>query len=111
MRLEQNEVVNKGNTYDDIGAKQKRRKLSQFHRAADAALWCGESFGLVPTQLTECTSKKDDSISIPLGATSTPLPDTHIAREVDEFFAMQTLYLLDRFGDSDEFYSSMYFFY
>ena len=95
-------MVNTGNTYDDGGAKQKKRKLSQFQRAADAALWFGESFGLVPTQLTVRTSKKDDSTSIPLGGTSTPLPNTHIAREVDKFSAMQTLYLLDRFGISDD---------
>ena len=46
-------------------------------------------------------SQIDESLTIPLGA---PLPDTLLAREIDEFCAMQTLYLLDRFGVLDEFY-------
>ena len=49
--LEQCEVVNTGKVYEDGGAKQKRRKLTEFQPAADAALWFGESFGLVPAQL------------------------------------------------------------
>ena len=32
---------------------------------------------------------------------------TQAMREVDEFSAMQTLYLLDRFGVSDEFYHKL----
>ena len=73
----------------------------------DAALWFGESFGLVPAQLTVRTSPNDEAISIPLDGTSTLLPDTQLAREVDEFCAMQTLYLLDRFGVLDEFYHEL----
>ena len=96
-------MINKGNAYDDVGARQKRRKLSQFQRAADASLWFGESFGLVPTQLTVQTSKTEETNSVPLGDTYTPLPDTQFTRVVDEFCAMQTLYLLDRFGVSGEF--------
>lgn len=105
--LERSEVVNTGKSYDDLGSRQKRRRLSQFKRAADAALWFGESFGLVPAQLTVWTSQNDEAISIPLSGTSTPMPDTQPAREVDEFCAMQTLYLLDRFGVSDEFYHEL----
>ena len=93
--------------YDDLGSRQKRRKLSQFQWAADAALWFGESFGLVPTQLMVQTSQNDEAISIPLGRTTIPVPNTQPAREVDEFGAMQTLYLLDRFGVSDEFYHEL----
>ena len=105
--VERNEVVNIGSTYDKVGNRQKRRKLSQLQRAADAALWFGESFGLVPTQLTVRTSRSDETIALPLGDTITPVPDTPPTREVDEFCAMQTLYLLDRFGVSDEFYHEL----
>ena len=96
--LERSEMVNTGKSYDDLSSRQKRRKLSQFQRAVDAALWFGESFGLVPV---------DESLTIPLGDNSAPLPDTPLAREIDEFCAMQTLYLLDRFGVSDEFYHEL----
>ena len=105
--LERREMVNTGKAYDDLSSRQKRRKLSQFQRAADAALWFGESFGLVPAQLTVRSSVNDESLTIQLGGTSSPLPDTPLAREIDEFSAMQTLYLLDRFGVSDEFYHEL----
>ena len=53
------------------------------------------------------TSRSDEAISIPLGDTIIPVPDTPPTREVDEFYAMQTLYLLNRFGVSDEFYHKL----
>ena len=49
------------------------------------------------------TAQMDEALTIPLGGTPAPAPDTPLVREVDEFCAMQTLYLLDRFGVSDEF--------
>ena len=60
-------------------------------------------------QLIVRTSKSDEAISVPLGGNITPLRDTqlHPAREIDEVCAMQTLYLLDRFGVSDEFYHEL----
>ena len=107
--LERREMVNTGKAYmyDNLSSRQKRRKLSQFQRAADAALWFGESFGLVPAQLTVRSSVNDESLTIQLGGTSSPLPNTPLARKIDEFSAMQTLYLLDRFGVSDEFYHEL----
>ena len=104
---ERDELVNKGSPYEDVGAKQKKRKLAQFKKAVDAALWFSESFGLVPTHLTACVSTSDEAISIPLGDSPTTPPDTQPTRRVDEFAAMQTLYLLDRFGVSDEFYHEL----
>ena len=80
--LERREMRNTGKAYDDLSSRQK---LSQFQRAADAALWFGESFGLVPAQLIVQSSLNDESLIIPLGCTSPPLPDTPLAREVDEF--------------------------
>ena len=41
-------MVNTGRKYQEVGAKQKKQKLAHFQKAADAALWFGESFGLVP---------------------------------------------------------------
>ena len=102
--LERSEMVNTGKSYDDLSGRQKRRKLSQFQRAVDAAFWFSESFGLVPVQLMVHTSQIDESLTIPLSDNSAPLPDTPLARE---FCAMQTLYLLDRFGVSDEFYHEL----
>lgn len=101
-------MVNTGRKYQEVGAKQKKQKLAHFQKAADAALWFGESFGLVPAQLTVQSSAIDEAITIPLGDSSTPLPNAQPnIREVSEFSAMQTLYLLDRFGVSDEFYHEL----
>lgn len=105
--IERSDMVNRGKIYDDLSSRQQRRKLSHFQRAADAALWFSESFGLIPTQLTVRTSVNDDSFTVPLSDTAPPLPDTPPVREIDEFCAMQTLYLLDRFGVSDEFYHEL----
>ena len=105
--IERSDMVNRGKIYDDLSSRQQRRKLSHFQRAADAALWFSESFGLIPTQLTVRTSVNDDSLTVPLSDTAPPLPDTPPVREIDEFCAMQTLYLLDRFGVSDEFYHEL----
>ena len=32
------ELVNRGSSYENVGAKQKKRKLAQFKKAVDAAL-------------------------------------------------------------------------
>lgn len=40
------------------------------------------------------TTQMDEALTIPLGGTPAPAPDTPLVREVDEFCAMQTLYLL-----------------
>lgn len=44
---ERSDMVNRGRCYDDLSSRQKKRKLAQFQRAADAALWFGESFCLI----------------------------------------------------------------
>ena len=102
--LKRSEMGNMGKAYDNLSIRQKKRKLSQFQWAAEAALWFGECFGIIPTQLTVQTSKSCESISMSLSSTSAPVSNTQIAREVDESCAVQTLYLLDRFGVLDEFY-------
>lgn len=90
-------------------AQNRKEENSQFQQAADVALWFGESFGLVPMQLMVWTSKSNEAISLTLSGSITPLslPDTLPAREIDEVCAMQTIYLLDTFGVSDEFYHEL----
>ena len=107
--MERDEIVNTGAAYECVGTRQQKRKLAKFKSAADAALWFSESFGLVPKQLTVCTSISNEVINIPLGESPEPPKDRSVqpAREVDELCAMQTLYLLDRFGVSDEFYHEL----
>ena len=63
--LERRNMVNTGRSYDDLSSRQKRRKLAQFQRAADAALWFGESFGLIPAHLTVRSSVTKLTIPLP----------------------------------------------
>ena len=44
---------------------------------------------------------------MPLSDSKQPSIITPECRKVDEFIALQTLYLLDRFGVSDEFYHEL----
>ena len=105
--VERDAMVNTGRKYEDVGARQKKRKLAHFQSAADAALWFAESFGLVPEQLTVHTVESEEAVAIPLCGASGSVPDAQPVRRVDEFCAMQTLYLLDKFGVSDEFYHEL----
>ena len=90
-----NNMVNTGKFYDDVGAKQK---LNEFQRMGNAPLWFEESFDVVPTQLTLKSSRFDEKISVSLGNLQHQYQPTN---KVDEFAAMQTLYLLNRFGVLD----------
>ena len=81
--LERREIRNTGKAYDDLSSRQK---LSQFQRAADAALWFGESFGLVPAQLIVQSSLNDESLIIPLGCIYLSSSSRHTTCQgVDEF--------------------------
>ena len=67
-----------------------------------------ESFGLVPDQLNTHTATSGEQINIQFGegmSQGSPQPVT--TRIPDEFCAMQSLYLLDHFGVSDEFYHEL----
>ena len=104
------EFINFGQTVELVGIRQQRRKLSHFRDSVDAALWFAESFGLIPESVTVRTALSQDQLTIQLGeaseSSSQPVLRTP-TREVDEFIALQTLYLLDKFGVSDAFYHEL----
>ena len=100
---ERDTFINFGQSLEHVGVRQQRRKLSHFRDATDAALWFAESIGLVPESLTVHTVQSHDQITIPLSQGPAVEVNSPV-REVDEFVALQMLYLLDRFGVSDECY-------
>lgn len=109
MALERAAMMNHGKTVEELSERHRRRKLSHFRNVAEAALWFAESFGLVPDKLTTHIATSGEQISVHFGggtSHSSPYPTT-TTRIPDEFCAMQTLYLLDRFGVSDEFYHEL----
>ena len=107
---ERDSFINFGQVVEHVGVRQQRRKISHFKDATEAALWFAESFGLIPESITAHTIHSQDQLTISLGQ-DTEVNSAKIqkpsVREVDEFVALQTLYLLDRFGVSDECYHEM----
>ena len=101
--VERDEMVHCGKKVEEMSKRHRRRKLSEFGSAAESALWFAESFGLIPASVNVRTS---EVISVPLSDSEQP-STTPECREVDEYVALQTLYILDRFGVSDEFYHEL----
>ena len=104
--FERYSYFNLGKVVEHVGVRQQLRKLAHFHDSAETALWFAESFGLIPEALTVRTMSSNDQLTISLGQSNKESGDSPgvsaTVREADEFTALQTLYLLDRFGISDE---------
>ena len=104
-------VVNRGKIVENVSARQQRCKLSHFRSVSEAALWFANSFGLVVDQITTHTVESKEQLTINFGSASdsqvSPQLGRSSSRVVDDFCAMQILYLLDRFGVSDEFYHEL----
>ncbi len=95
---------NLGKTYDEVQPRQKQRKVRIMKTAAEQALCFIESFGLSVEKVV-LKSKDDDVVelnySFPSSATDT-VTDTEPDTSIDE-----TLYLLEKFGVSDECYHEL----
>lgn len=104
--VERDEKVHCGKKVEEMSKRHQRRKLTEFGSAAESALWFAESFGLIPESLNVRTSGSGEAISVPL-SDSMQSSTTPERPKVDEYVALQTLYLLDRFGVSDEFYHEL----
>lgn len=96
------DFTNKGRTFDDVGGRQKRRKLNDFSDAAKNALWFAESFGF-KVQSLQIESKSGSVMTLPLCTElSQPQEDQQGTEDT-----RATLYLLDKFAVSDEFYHEL----
>lgn len=92
-----------------VGVRQKQRKLSQIKTYASSTLEpCMESYGLTPTTLTAHSSSGvpvtiplNNSLTIPSSSTENPSTSSNVSE------AACTLYLLDHFGVSDQFYHEL----
>ena len=93
---------------DEVSPRQKRRKLNQFRSFAEKALWFAESFGLTPQSLT-LSSESDEQYTLQLGTdNSRSSTDTKATESAITTASIhETLYLLEKFGVSDEFYHEL----
>ena len=85
--------------------RQRRRKVSQIKTYISGTLEPSmSSYGLVPTTLT-ATSSDGGIVTIPI--TDSPAPSSSTQSHSAEVATARTLYLLDRFAESDEFYHEL----
>ena len=87
-----------------VGERQKRRKIAQLQRFTDSTLQpCMASYGLTPTSVMAVTDT-GTPVTLPLasGPSSSPQPAV-----VPVDHSERVLYLLDRYGVSDEFYHEL----
>lgn len=108
LQKERDDMVHNGKKVEEMSKRHRRRKLTQFRSAAESALWFAKSFGLIPESMSIRTSGSGEVINVPLSDSdqqqSSSSPEEW---KVDEYIALRTLYLLDRFGVSDKFYHEL----
>jgi len=110
-------MANSGKHIEDVSDRQKRRKLAKFRESATKALWFAETFGLEIESITAKTASSGKELLIPLHSergnhpstapSSSPSTSKALAERNSQSNVMQTLYLLERFGVSDEFYHEL----
>ena len=95
---------NLGKTYDEVQPRQKKRKVRTIKTAAEQALCFIESFGLSVEKVV--LKSKDDSV-VELNYSS-PSSPTNTATDPEQDTSVdETLYLLEKFGVSDECYHEL----
>ena len=96
---------------DEVSPRQKRRKLNQFKSFAEKALWFAESFGLTPQSLTLNSAGTDEQYTLKLSehgsSSSTQHTMIRSSTTIPTASIHETLYLLEKFGVSDEFYHEL----
>ena len=91
--------TDKGKTLDEVEERQRRRKLMSLKEASKKALWFLDSFHIDIQSIIIKTRRKHEVITIDYSTTEISHPSHHSSQLIDE-----TLYLLDAFNISDEFY-------
>lgn len=101
----------KGGKMQNVGKRQKRRLLTKFTSVTNQALWFAESFGLVPQALTVRVPHQSESetqtITLQLNNQDEALNTPTTSTDSNTDHLHQTLYLLEKFGVSDEFYHEL----
>lgn len=89
-----------------MSSRQKRRQLHKLRDFTAKALFFYDSFGLKPESIT-CSLSSEESLTIALGDSGSSSAGPPSPTVVQKEGAQQVLYLLDRFGVSDEFYHEL----
>ena len=97
-------VLNFNNT--QVGDRQKRRKMAQLKSYTKCALQPMESYGLIP-QTVHAVTEQGQEVSFKLSEDKSLSPSASAVTESSEENTRSVLFLLDRFGVSDEFYHEL----
>jgi len=89
-----------------VSSRQKRRQLHKLRDFTAKALLFYDSFGLTPENVT-CSLSSGESLAIAVGDSASPSGISPSITAEQRDGAKQVLYLLDRFGVSDEFYHEL----
>ena len=95
---------NIGLPINQVGERQRKRKLSQLKTSTEKALWFVSSFGL---DVQSVTMSDSSGSSVVLNYTDTSQPTPSPTPAPSDHAIAQTLFLLERFGVSDEFYHEL----
>ena len=99
-------AVNQGKTYEEVKDRQKARKLRTIKTAAEQALWFVRTFGLT---VEKVVLKDPQDHNVDINYADVPSISTGICAEqtTEPESVSETLYLLEKFGVSDECYDEL----
>ena len=99
-------TVDHGKTYDEVEERQKKRKVKSIRTAAEQALIFTNSFGLTVERVV-LRSPNNELVELKYSSSSvSPSPGCSSSNDPSEFID-ETLYLLEKFGVSDECYHEL----
>ena len=99
-------LSNTGLPIRDVSERQRRRKILHLKASTERALWFVESFGLEVQSLSLCDCKSGSPLTIDYQA-PVEHPAAAVAHQPTDGAIYQTLYLLERFGVSDDFFHEL----
>ena len=101
------QLVNLGLPLSQVGERQRRRKVSALKESVQKVLLFVDSFGLTLQNVTMRDSVTGSPLSLNYGESPPPASVASSSTSLSDATLYQTLYLLERFGVSDEFYHEL----
>ena len=107
LELSSQVPFNHGRAYDEVADRQKKRKVRTIKTAAEQALCFIDSFGLSVEKVV-LKSTNDEVVELNYSSSPLSLPTGTGGTDLDADTSVdETLYLLEKFGVSDECYHEL----
>lgn len=95
-------AINSGRSLNEVGERQRRRKIASLKEASKKALWFLDSFNLDVTSILLKIKGSEEVVTLQYSQQEECNPSHQSFAKIDE-----VLYLLDSFNVSDEFYHEL----